>query len=153
MGRAIQSRYNKLRRRCTLPKEEQRVKATLLASSIEPHDLIDHQKVRALGIFFGYTGHSADFQHLMSYLKDSLHDRNPLLSAIEKGCRRTRRIDSITGHPIWTTIWHAATTPHKGTKKRRKMLREKELVVVNGKLKSVSVFVSHQRRVQVFIIN
>ena len=156
VGLAIQSRYDSLRRAGTLPKAEQRVKSTLLACSIKEQDLNDNTKIRALGKFFGYTGHHADFRHLMSYVQDSYtsSNNNALLTAIENGCRRTRRVDAISGNPIWTIIWHAATTEHKGTKKRRKMLREKQMVVVNGKLKAVSVFLCHQRRIQVslFII-
>ena len=149
VGRAIQSRFSQLKRMGTLCKEEQRVKSTLLACSIKPEHVSDPIRVQKLGIFLGYTSHAADFRHLMSNVSDSVYDMNPLLSAIEKGCRRTRRVGATAGNPIFTTIWHAATTAHKGTKKRRKMLREKEMVVINGKLKAVSVFVCHQRRVQV----
>lgn len=150
VGLAIQCRYNSLRRLGTLPKSEQRVKSTLLACSIKEQDLNDTPKILALGKFFGYAGHQSDFRHLMSYVQDSYKtSSNPLLTAIENGCRRTRRVDAISGHPIWTLIWHAATTEHKGIKKRRKMLREKQMVVVDGKLKAVSVFLCHQRRIQV----
>ena len=72
---------------------------------------------------------------------------SPLLVAIEKSCRRkTRR----AGHPIFTVIWHALTVTHKGEKKKCKMLKEKDIVAINGKMRAVSVFVTHQRRIMEF---
>ena len=72
---------------------------------------------------------------------------SPLLVVIEKSCRRKTRRDKLAGHPIFTVIWHALTVTHKGEKKKHKMLKEKDIVAINGKMRAVSVFVTHQRRI------
>ena len=72
---------------------------------------------------------------------------SPLLVAIEKSCRHKTRPDKLAGHPIFTVIWHALTVTHKGEKKKCKMLKEKDIVAINGKMRAVSVFVTHQRRI------
>ena len=73
---------------------------------------------------------------------------SPLLAAISKSCERKTRCDKLAGHPVFTEIWHMLTVSHKGEKKKRKMLREKDIVCINGKLRAVSVFVTHQQRIQ-----
>ena len=66
---------------------------------------------------------------------------------INKACKRKTRCDKLAGHPVFTVIWHLLTVAHKGEKKKRKMLREKDIIAVNGKMRAVSVFVTHQARI------
>ena len=53
----------------------------------------------------------------------------------------------IQQHYLALIIWHQLTVPHKGKRKKRKMLREKDIVSIDGKLRAVSVWVTHQERI------
>ena len=104
-----------------------------------------------VGEFFGYPYHLMDFKSiLINVEKDGgdggLHG-SQLLVALDKACRRKTRCDKLAGHPVFVTIWHALTVQHKGQKKKRKMLRQKDIVTINGKMRAVSVYVTHQSRI------
>lgn len=137
--------------RGTLPKGLQRIKKTLLACGV-PDGVADSPTLlRQVGEFFGYGEHHVDFSSiLVDVARDGgdggLHG-SPLLVAVDKACRRKARCDKLAGHPVFTLIWHQLTTAQKGQRKKRKMMREKEIISVNGKLRAVSVFVTHQERI------
>ena len=123
----------------------------MLACGVPDGVAEDSKLLREVSTFFGYGLHHVDFNSiLVDVSRDGgdggLHG-SPLLLAVDKACRRKTRCDKLAGNPVFTLIWHELTTPQKGTRKVRKMLREKEIVSVNGKLRAVSVFVTHQERV------
>jgi len=105
--------------------------------------------LKQVGKFFGYDEHYVDFSSILVNVVENgdggLHG-SPLLVAVEQACRRKTRRNKLTGNPVFTLIWHQLTTAHKGQRKKRKMMREKEIVAVNGKLRAVSVFITPQER-------
>lgn len=137
--------------RGTLPNALQRMKKTLLACGVPDSVSESSSLLRQVGKFFGYGEHALDFKSiLVDVSRDGgdggLHG-SPLLVAVDNACRRKPRCDKLAGNPVFTTIWHQLTVQHKGTKKKRKMLREKDIVAIDGKLRAVSVFVTHQARI------
>ena len=128
------------------------MKKTLLACGVPEKASEDAALLRAVGSFFGFGKHHLDFKSILVHVDDNaeggLHN-SPLLVALDNACRRKTRTDKLSGHPVFTVIWHALTTPHKGERKKRKMLRDKDIVCVNGKMRAVSVFVTHQERMMV----
>lgn len=125
------------------------MKKTLLACGVPDGVSEDATLLRRVGKFFGYEEHLLDFSSiLVDVVQDGdggLHG-SPLLVAVDRACSRKTRCDKLAGNPVFSLIWHELTTAHKGQRKKRKMLREKEIVSVNGKLRAVSVFVTHQER-------
>ena len=137
--------------RGTLPKGLQRIKKTLLACGVTGGVADSPTMLREVGRFFGYGEHALDFNSiLVNVARDGgdggLHG-SPLIVAVDKACRRKTRCDKLADHPVFTLIWHQLTTAQKGQRKKRKMMREKEIVSLNGKLRAVSVFVTHQERI------
>ena len=152
VGKSIQKHFLSLKSgRGTLPTGLQRVKKTLLACGVPDTVCESESLLRHVGEFFGYPRHRLDFKSILVNVEKEggdggLHG-SPLLVALDKSCRRKTRCDKLSGHPVFTVIWHALTTPHKGQKTKRKMLREKDILAINGKLRAVSVYVTHQARI------
>ena len=137
--------------RGTLPTKLQRVKKTLLACGV-PHEATeDARLLHQVGSFFGYPAHHLDFKSILVDVErdggdGGLHG-SKLLVALDNACQRKTRKDKLAGHPVFQLIWHSLTVPHKGQKQTRKMLRQKDIISLNGKMRAVSVFVTHQSRI------
>ena len=137
--------------RGTLPTGLQRVKKTLLACGVPDAASEDPVLLRQVASFFGYAEHNLDFKSILVNVErdggdGGLHG-SQLLVALDNACQRKTRKDKLAGHPVFELIWHSLTVPHKGQKKKRKMLRRKDIISVNGKMRAVSVYVTHQSRV------
>ena len=125
------------------------MKKTLLACGVPEEAQENEALLRDVGSFFGFPKHHMDFRSILVHVDESGEGglyNSPLLVALENACRRKTRTDKLSGNPVFTVIWHALTTPHKGERKKRKMLRDKDIVAVNGKMRAVSVYVTHQER-------
>ena len=101
--------------------------------------------------FFGYSQHQLDFKSILVNVEQEGGDGglygSQLLVALENACQRKTRRDKLAGHPVFTLIWHTLTVPHKGKKQKRKMLRRKDIISINGKMYAVSVYVTHPSRI------
>ena len=150
VGESIQKHFLSLKcGRGTLPRGLQRIKKTLLACGVPDNACEDAELLYRVAAFFGFHEHHLDFKSILVHVDDGadggLHG-SPLLVALDQSCRRKSRCDKLSGHPVFTVIWHELTTAHKGERKKRKMMRQKDIISVNGKMRAVSVFVTHQER-------
>ena len=148
VGESVQKHYLALKTgRGTLPTGLQRVKKTLLTCGVPDQACEDAQLLRQVAQFFGYSQHQLDFKSILVNVEQEGGDGglygSQLLVALENACQRKTRRDKLAGHPVFTLIWHTLTVPHKGKKQKHKMLRRKDIISINGKMRAVSVYVTH----------